>query len=608
MSLRRSLTRPLVLSAAALFALAPLSCKQKEAPEIPVVDDEAGATQPEAEESAPVVAEAEPLPSVHVRASVRELDDVFAWVKQSTGAWTGEPFDISAQAQGMLLQLAYGPGMWTSLNWSGLMAIDFQVPLTEESLPSDFRAYGTLAAANSRAVIDAVPEGRRPQPLGNGVWEMVDENIRLLFREQPTALEFAFVAADLDKATSLKSAVTGPRRLQVVADGIPKGWLDARDFVDVPPDGQAMRQIAAVGDGLSEVRFELDAGTDRDLQLRVGALAPFEKLGLDPLGPPRVKPTALEGRMPGNPVAALSMPWGSPALLHASIDRSVPMDQIPEPFNKLARQAIGASHELLDQVQNDVSMGLYVTKSGRVALLIAADVKDEAAGGQALKQISDAVVQALESYRELAGGSAEVAFKVTTKAGGARLGRGKGDLLRIGVPKNMAGEADRVASFLTKKKEVEIITGVSDGVAMLALGGGAGELWGDAKAGVLASDGGLLQARRAADGCQLCITVDPVGVTRMVATIARDRSTDAKVSKEYAKVLSELGKLGELGDVGLGLQLQAGRGAFAIGFPRALLTPEPTTAKKARELMDRVWDAYFDGEPSEREAWAEKKG
>jgi len=607
MSLRRSLPRPLALSAVALFALSPVSCKQKVAPEIPVVDDDAGASQPEVEES-PAVVEAEPLPSVHVRASVRELDDVFAWVKQSTGAWTGEPFDISAQAQGMLLQLAYGPGMWTSLDWSGLMAIDFQLPLTEESLPSDFRAFGTLAAVNSRAVLDAVPEGRRPQPLGNGVWEMVEDNVRVLFREQAAALEFALVASDLDAATSLKSAVTGGRRLQIAADGIPKGWLDAGDFVDLPPESQAMRQITAVTDGLSELRFELDVGTKRDLQLRLGAIAPFEKLGLDPLGPPRSKPTALEGRMPGNPAMALSMPWGSPALLHASIDRSVPMDQIPEPFNKLARQAVGAAHELLDQVQSDVSMGLYVTKSGRVALLFAADVKDEAAGGQALKQINDAVVQALESYGELAGGSADVAFKVTTKAGGARLGRGKGDLLRIAVPKNMAGEADRVASFLTKKKEVEVISGISDGVAMLALGGGASELWGDAKAGVLASDGGLLQARRAADGCQLCVTVDPVGVTRMVATIARDRSSNPKVTKEYAKVLAELKKLGDVGDVGLGLQLQAGRGAFAIGVPQALLTPEPTTAKKARELMDRVWDAYFDGEPSEREALAEKKG
>ncbi len=608
MSLRRSLSRPLALSAAWLLALAPASCKQKEAPEIPVVDDEAGAPEPELEESPPAVVDAEPPPSVHVRASVRELDDVFAWVKESTGAWTGEPFDISAQAQAMLLQLAYGPGMWTSLNWSGLMAVDFQVPLTEEALPSDFRAFGTLAAANSRAVIDAVPEGRRPQPLGNGIWEMVDENVRLLFREQPAALEFAFVAADLDRATSLKSQVKGGRRLQVVADGIPEGWIDARDFVDLPPESQAMRQVAAVADGLSEARLELDAGTDRDLQLRLGALAPFEKLGLDSLGPPRVKPTALEGRMPGNPVAALSMPWGSPALLHASIDRSVPMDQIPEPFNKLARQAIGAAHELLDQVQDDVSLGLYVTKSGRVAVLLAADVKDEAAGAQSLRQITDAIVQALESYRELAGGSADVAFKVTTKAGGARLGRGKGDVLRIGAPKNMAGEADRVASFLTKKKEVEVISGVSDGVAMLAIGGGASELWGDTKAGVLASDGGLLQARRATDGCQFCVTVDPVGVTRMVATIARDRSTDGKVTKEYAKVLTELNKLGELGDVGLGLQLQTGRGALALGLPRALFNPDPAKAKRVRELFDRVWDAYFDGEPSEREAWAEKRG
>jgi hypothetical protein len=597
----RQLRRALALPAAALLLASPLACKQKEAPAIPIVDDEAKT----AEAPPPVQAEPEPEPapppSVHVRASVRELGDVFALAKEITGAWSGEPVDVSAQAQAILLQMGYGPGMWSSLDWGGVMAGDLRFPLSDESLPGDSRAYGTLAAQSPRAVLDAVPESRRPQPLGDGMWEMVDDNLRVLFREQSKSLEFALVASDLDQASSLVAPALEGRRLQVVANEFPEGWLSARDFVDLPQGAQADR-VAAVFDGAGELRFEIDAGTDRDLQLHLSALAPFEHLGLDPLGPPRKQATALESSLPGAPVAVLALPWGSPALLHKALDQGIPLDQVPEPFNKIAREAIGASHTLLDQVKSDAVIGLYLTKSGKAAVLLSADVKDEVQAGAALKTITKSVVSALESYRELAGGSPDAAFKVTYKPGGGNLGKGKGDLLRLGAPKNMAADLERFAFLLTKKSEVEVISGVHSGVAFMAFGGGAGELWADKRAGTLANDGGLAQARAASGGCQLCVGLDPVGVTRMMATVARDAADDKKIEKEYAAVLRDLGKLGDIGDVGFGAQVQAGKGALALGVPRTLLVPPPATADKVRALFDRVWDAYFDGEPSEREA------
>ncbi|MEZ4381811.1 MAG: hypothetical protein R3A79_10695 [Nannocystaceae bacterium] len=596
----RPLRRALALPAIALLLASPLACKPKAAPEIPIVDDEATT----AKTPAPVQAEPEPEPppppSVHVRASVRELSEFFALVKEITAAWSGEAFDVSAQAQAILLQMGYGPGMWSSLDWSGVMAGDLHFPLAEDALPGDSRAFGTLAAQSPRAVLDAVPESRRPQPLGDGVWEMVDDNLRVLFREQGQALEFALVPSDLDQASSLVAPALAGRRLQVVANEFPEGWLSARDFVDLPEGNPQADRVAAVIEGASELRFEVDAGTDRDLQLHLGALAPFELLGLDPLGPPRTQPTALEGLLPGQPVAVFAQTWGSPALIHKAIDRSVPLDQLPEPFAKIARDAIAAAHALLDQVKSDVVLGLYLTKSGKAALLVAADVKDEVQAGAALKTVSKSVVSALESYRELAGGSPEAAFKVTYKPGGGNLGQGKGDLLRLGPPKNMAADLERFEFFLTKKGEVEVISGVHGGVAYMALGGGAGELWADKRAGALASDGGLAQARAASGGCQVCVGIDPVGVTRMMATVARDATADKKTEKEYVAVLRDLGKLGELGDVGLGFQAQAGKGALALGVPRSLLMPPPATTEKVRALFDRVWDAYFDGEPSER--------
>ncbi len=598
MSTRRQLTRSLALPAIALLALSPLACKQKTAPEIPLVDDEASAPVAEIDEVPDVLAapEPEPLPSVHVRASARSFDDIFALVKASTGAWTGEPFDVDAQAQAMLLQMAYGPGLWSSLDWSGLMAVDFQIPLAEDSLASDFRAYGSLASTNARTLVDSIPEGSRPQPLGDGTWEMLSDNLRVLLREQPAALEFAFVTPDLDRAAGLPAATPASARFTVVADTIPENWLDARDFIDLPESSQAMRQLSTVVASISELSFVFDAGTERDLKLGIEARAPFQKLGLSPLGPPRLRPTSLEASLPGSPFAVITMSWGSPELLHKTIDRSVPMDQIPAPFDKLTRTALGGAHSLLDQIQDDVAVAFYLTRSGRVAVLMAAKVRDEAAGAKALRDITDSMVQGLESYSELVGGSAEASIKMTFKSGGGRLGRSKGDLLRIRAPKNMAQEAKRTAFLLSKKKEFEVLTGVVNGVAMLAIGGGTSELWADKQAGTLAEDRGLAQARIASTGCQLCLSIDPVGITRLIATIARDRSEDSKITKDYSKVLGNLKKLGDIGNIGLGLRLQDERGALALGMPRRLLLPNPAVATKATALFDRVWDAYFDGE------------
>jgi hypothetical protein len=99
---------------------------------------------------------------------------------------------VPAQAQAMLLQLGYGPGMWSNIEWSGVMAVDARVPL--EGPAGDLGLFGTIAARSARAILDGVPEGQRPQPLGSGLWELVQEDQRVLFREQAAALEFALSA------------------------------------------------------------------------------------------------------------------------------------------------------------------------------------------------------------------------------------------------------------------------------------------------------------------------------------------------------------------------------------------------------------------------------
>ncbi|MCB9705942.1 MAG: hypothetical protein H6711_29040 [Myxococcales bacterium] len=595
--------RSLALSVAALVATSPLACKnKKESPEIPVVDDEAQTAPPPVAVAAPDEAPASDGPRIHVRASARELDDVFAWVKVVSAAWADAPFDVPAQVQAMLLQLGYGPTMWTSLDWQGVMAVDVLFPLSDDAAPGDLRAYGTLATANARAVLDAVPESRRPQPLGNGMWEMVEETMRVLFREQPRALEFALVAGDLDQAPGLVVGAGSGRRIQVVADQIPEGWLRASEFLDIPGESPRGRQIDAVSGELSELRFEVEAGTQRDLTLELAARGPFARLGLDPVGQPRKALLPVENWLPGAPVAAVEVSWGSPMLLHKMLDRSLPLDQIPAPFDKMARDAVGSAHALLDEVKGDAVIGLYLSKSGKVALVLAAEVANPGAAKGQLRTLTGSLAAALEGYRELAGGAKDAAFKVTLAQDGGRLGSDKVDLLAVSVPKNMEQEAAKAAYALSKKKELEILAGVRDQVAILAIGGGAAEVFADKKAGTLTGDGGLTLARGVSGGCNICVGVDPVGLGRLAATVARDGADDPAQAKEIGKLLSELNRLGEIGDLGLGIHVAADRGAIALVASRALLVPPAATSKKIREILERLWEPYFEGEPEEPRA------
>ncbi|MCA9634992.1 MAG: hypothetical protein KC420_03050, partial [Myxococcales bacterium] len=193
--------------------------------------------------------------------------------------------------------------------------------------------------------------------------------------------------------------------------------------------------------------------------------------------------TYAETLEPGAPVAAVEVSWGSPMLLHKMLDRSLPLDQIPAPFDKMARDAVGSAHALLDEVKGDAVIGLYLSKSGKVALVLAAEVANPGAAKGQLRTLTGSLAAALEGYRELAGGAKDAAFKVTLAQDGGRLGSDKVDLLAVSVPKNMEQEAAKAAYALSKKKELEILAGVRDQVAILAIGGGAAEVFADKKAG-----------------------------------------------------------------------------------------------------------------------------
>jgi hypothetical protein len=572
---------------ASIVAAVPAGCGKKPqttAPPVVVVEDDkqpdaAGGGTVEAEPATPSKGRKPPPGKpVHVRATMHGLGDVMALIKQATTSWTPkQPIDPAAQIQAILLQMGYGPGLWNNLDLAGPFAVDATFHAQDPG--ADLKLVGSLAAVSAKGVMDGMPSTQRPQPLGSGLWELIQGDLRIFLREKPKALEFALTSPDLDRAPALVDEAGKGRRVALRAWDLPPG-LGGNLNLGLPPALQ--RQVDAVLKDTKSASLEVDAGTDRDLVLQASAEAPFSKLGLTPLGPARTQSPPLEASLPAGPVLVVSLPWGSPEALHKSIDKGVRLDQIPAPFDKVARDALGGVHGLLDQIAGDVTFAVYMSPKGEVSALLAANVKDEAAARAAARGVLQSAATGLDEFNKITGDDKSAKVGVTFKTDGVKAGAAKGDLLALAVPKNMQKEMADLEPVLTKGK-LELVTVVSGTVAALAVGAGAQKLAADVGAGLkaprktsLATDTGLRLARTASQGCHFCVGFDPIGMIRLAALLDVDDRADKPRMKQLDAAGATFTRLG--GAVGVGVKLDANLGSLAVGLPKGILVLSPADA------------------------------
>lgn len=567
---------------ASVVAAIPAGCgkKQQTTPPVVVVEedkqsDAAGGGTVEAEPATPKGRKPPAGKPVHVRATLHGLGDVMALVKQATTAWTPkQPIDPAAQIQAILLQMGYGPGLWNNLDLAGPFAVDATFHASDPG--ADLKLVGSLAAVSAKGVMDGMPSTQRPQPLGSGLWELIQGDLRIFLREKPKALEFALSSPDLDRAPALVDEAGKGRRVALRAWDLPPGVAGNLNL-GLPPALQ--RQVDAVLRDTKSASLELDAGTDRDLVFSASAEAPFAKLGLTPLGPARTQAPPLEASLPAGPVLVVSLPWGSPEALHKSLDKGVRLDQIPAPFDKVAKDALGGAHGLLDQITGDVTFAVYLSPKGEVSALLAANVKDEAAARAAARGVLQSAATGLDEFNKITGDDKSAKVGVTFKTDGVKAGAAKGDLLALAVPKNMQKEMADVEPVLTKGK-LELATIVSGNVAALAVGAGAQKLAADVAAKArktsLATDIGLRLARTASQGCHFCIGVDPIGVARLTALLDAEDRADKPRMKKLDAAGATFTRLG--GAVGVGIKLDPDLGSLAVGLPKGILVLSPADA------------------------------
>jgi hypothetical protein len=553
------------------------------------------------------------IQKIQVTASITGVGDMLdagsqlinMWVPPEPGA---PPINLRSQLDVFLVQSGFGTSFLSSFDLDGVHAS--QVGFPHEGQPGvterDVDVAVSLAAIDPVRAIESMPAAGQPQPLGNGIWQLVEDNVEVLFRPGQGALEIGLNMESLDLARSLPAKVAvGPSepRIKATATNIPAVDIDVTELIPLPPD--LARTLSSIINETKSVDFAADFGTDRDLIVRTGAKAPFGRLGLDPIGPASQQPSALAKALPGDAMVTWVMPWGDPKLLHQMLDKQIPVGQIPAPFDGYVDEVVAGAHGVLDSIKGEVLATAYIEK-GKFTLVLAAEVKDEATARKSVRGMFSAAEKAFQDHIALAGNSPDHKYSVSFKQDTVKVGKGKGDLFTLTVPKDKQDDLRDIAWFVgDKKPQLEIASVVVDGKVIVAIGAGQkntmatiGRRTGKTPDDGLEAGGGLALARKLAGGCQYCIAMDPVELGEMLFTVlATDKSEPAEVQKAAGKAINELGKLGFEGELAFALRLDDDEGVFGFGWPKSLLFAEPAKVKKVVDFMQSI-------EEAREKAWA----
>jgi hypothetical protein len=609
-----SLATTALLGATVLF-VTPACHKNKTSTNVSIADDGAGPGEPGRAAGDPADRDVVqgPIQKIQVTASVTGVGDMLdagsklinMWVPPEPGA---PPVDLRNLAAVGLIQSGFGPGFFESFDLDGVHAT--QVGFPHEGQPGvtnrDVDVAISLAAIDPVRAIESMPAAAQPQPLGDGIWQLVESDMEVLFRANQRSLEIGLDRESLDLARSLPPKVAvgpGEPRIKMAATNIPSVDIDVTELIPLPPD--LARTLSSIINEAKSVDFAADFGTDRDMIVRTGAKAPFGRLGLDPIGPATQQPSALAKSLPGDAMFTWVMPWGDPKLLHQVIDKQIPVNQIPAPFDQYADEVIAGAHGVLAAIKGEVLATAYIEK-GQFTLVLAAEVKDEAAARKSVRAMFSASEKALQDHIALAGNSPDHKYSVSFKQDAVKVGKGKGDLFTVTVPKDKQDDVRDIGWLVgDKKPQLEVTSVVVDGKLIVAIGAGQkstmsaiGRRMGKAPDDGLEKDGGLALARKLAGGCQYCIALNPVEIGELVFTVmASDKSEPAEVQKAANKAISEIGKLGLDGELSFALRLDDDEGVFGFGWPKSLLFADPAKIKTVVDLVKSIEDAR-------QKAWA----
>jgi len=560
-----------------------------------------------------------PVEKIEIRASATGVGDMLDAGTKLFNMWSppepGAPaVNFRVVVADILVESGFAPGFFESLALDDAHVIDAGIPQEGQQGVSDadIDFAAVLSSTDGQRTLDGLPAMIRPQPMGDGLYQFIDESLSLFFRPRADALEIAAMRIEaLDVAAGLRAQVdTGPDapRVNVRVTNLPPVDIDISDLLPLP-DAIAGPMSAVVNEA-EATALALDFGTDRALMVRASAEAPFERLGLDPIGAPVTGQSELAKALPSDAIGVWLMPWGDPKLLHEVLDRYVPLDMIPAPFDGYAGEIMNNTHALLDLIEGEVLATAYVEK-GELSVVLAGEIRDESATRKATRAMFEAAEKAFGDHIAVVGGSDLHKYSVSFKRDTIKVGGARGDLFKLTAPKNMHDDLEEVSWFVgSKKPQLEVSSVVVDGKLIVAIGAGQKATMKAISRSVgrgdgLEAGGGLALARKLSDGCQYCVFLDPVEAGELFFTIMSSAPNEAKEVREAAdKALATLRKLALDGELALGLRLADDQGVLGFGVPKTLLFADPDEVKTVVDLVESLdeaeqaaWEARSSSEP-----------
>lgn len=605
--------RSFLCAAALAVVVGPASCKKPQQPtsDAPLVingtpgktdggggggDVTPPATKPDAK-----------LEKIQITASISNLAEMFAvFTDVNLRVNPDGSGDAKAEIQAGLLQSGVAPSFLENIDLAGVHALWAAYPMQGGGGSArDANLAVTVAVIDGRKVIEAAPSSSRPQPLGDGMWELKSSDGNVLIKESGKELLIGMSPEDIARAAKLRSEAKSDHRLAVKVWNIPKDDLDPAALFGLPSNTKLAKDLGKVLKELGAVELVADVGMQKDASLLLSADAPFGKLGIEPLGKARAASTAVEAKLPGDPMLVTTLSWGDPTLIHKLINDQVPLAQIPEPFNAIVKQVMTASTTLLGQIGNDIVFGLYVDAKGRLTAVVAADVKDVAKTREAMRSISDAIKLSVEAQQALSGNNKAAHIGIEWKPGSVAAGSAKADRLVLKAPKDMAGDMEDFAFFLDKGA-VEAVSFAEGGTAFVAIGPGAKTIAVDVLKGIakprkasLAQHDGLGKLRTAIGGCQVCVAFDPVSYLRFrVGLLAAKESKDKTIAKRAKASMADLKKIGNIGEPSLGVKVEAKKGALGMLVPKETMFAKKESVAKLMEINSFVEDGSLAPPPA----------
>ncbi|NVB39616.1 hypothetical protein G6O69_17370 [Pseudenhygromyxa sp. WMMC2535] len=598
---RRVIASPLALSAVLLLTPS-IGCKTKNT-NVSVADpnaqqDDARARPGQEGEGQPV--QRPPVEMLQTSGSLSGLGDILDGASQLMNIWSppdpGMPaINLTDLVSVSLIQAGFAPGFFESLDLGGVHAFEFAFP--HEGQPhatdADIDAALSIAAIDPTRMIESLPSEAQPQPVGQGLWQLVEDDVEVFFRTQSASIELATSMESLGRASSLPAKAPAQPRFNLRVSNLPTGDIDISDLI--PLYGAPGQALSSVINELEAVELHADFGTDRALTAVAIADAPFERLGLDPIGPAAQAESALAKTLPPDAMGVWLMPWGDPALLHKMLD-NLPVDQVPAPFDAYASQLLAGVHKSLDAITKEILVAPYLDDKGQMTVVFAAEVEDEAQAQAALREVFGAAQKTIEGHIALVGSNPDYKYSVAFKQGGSKAGKFKGDLFTVTVPKSMHDDVDEISWFIGQKPKLEVSVIVAEGKLFVAMGAGQkrflstlGRRLTKASDAGLESGGGLALARALTGGCQLCAALDPAELAELALTVVATSPDSSEPERKAAKSsLAKLRKLDLEGEAAMSLRFDAKRGSVGVGVPEQLLFIDPAKATTIRELFEAI--------------------